>query len=110
MDSASGVIMESSIGDVQTDSSGSLVAVVRMDAVSAYVGILPLLQSFINESGTEAIMEGKYGEEYGGWGFYFVRLYLSATHDSSHSNDPMKILTALFLGSAGNRGKKTRWF
>ena len=38
---------------------------------------------------TEAIMEGKYGEHYGGWGFYFVRLYLSESHDSSHTDDPM---------------------
>jgi len=212
MDSASGVSVKSAIGDVLTDSSGSPVAVVRMDAARAYVGIPPLLQSFINESNTEAweevkhridyicanlnralarldeetgfgekvksetgagkklllkpnmvlpmvidpdthgagmallavsnwtvtaalmrwfhdwldisyhsmalgeasttmsatavnrtkslnsgrrvtteaIMEGKYGEDYGGWGFYFVRRYLSDTHAPLHSDDPMR--------------------
>ena len=212
MTSASGHLVNSSIGKATTDSSGSPVAVVRMDAANAYVGIPPLLQRFINESNveawaeirrkidytyenldhalarldeetgfaekvksevkagkkllfkpnmvlpvvidpethgagpgamavsnwtvtaalmrwfhdipgisyhcmsigeasttmtatavtrtkslggdakvtTEAIMEGKYGEHYGGWGFYFARLYLSESHDASHTDDPMR--------------------
>jgi len=64
MDSASGVSVKSAIGDVLTDSSGSPVAVVRMDAARAYVGIPPLLQSFINESNTEAWEEVKHRIDY----------------------------------------------
>ena len=38
----------------------------------------------------EAVIEGKWGTGYGGWGFYFVRKYLADTHASGHSDDPMK--------------------
>jgi len=37
----------------------------------------------------EAILEGKYGEDYGGWGFYFIRKYLAECHDKSHKDDPL---------------------
>jgi len=39
---------------------------------------------------TQAVLEGKWGAYYGGWGFYFVRRYLADTHASDHSDDPMK--------------------
>ena len=39
---------------------------------------------------TEAIIEGKSGDFYGGWGFYFARKYLSENHLPSHNDDPMK--------------------
>ncbi len=38
---------------------------------------------------TQAIMEGKCGENYGGWGFYFTRKYLTDCHDTNHTDDPM---------------------
>jgi hypothetical protein len=38
----------------------------------------------------EAVFEGKSGDFYGGWGFYFIRRYLSARHPSTHTDDPMK--------------------
>lgn len=38
---------------------------------------------------TKAIMEGKCGENYGGWGFYFARKYLAECHDPNHADDPM---------------------
>ncbi len=38
---------------------------------------------------TEAVIEGRSGNFYGGWGFYFVRKYLAETHSSSHKDDPM---------------------
>ncbi len=38
---------------------------------------------------TEALMEGRSGDFYGGWGFYFVRRYLAENHDPGHSDDPM---------------------
>jgi len=38
---------------------------------------------------TEATIEGKSGDFYGGWGFYFVRRYLADSHDPGHTDDPM---------------------
>ncbi len=38
----------------------------------------------------EAVIEGKAGGFYGGWGFYFVRKYLAQRHDPSHKDDPMQ--------------------
>src|SRR4030042_1299423 len=38
---------------------------------------------------TEALLEGKWGNFYGGWGFYFVRKYLEETHLPGHSDNPM---------------------
>lgn len=37
----------------------------------------------------QAVMEGKCGDNYGGWGFYFARRYLAACHDPGHTDDPM---------------------
>ncbi len=52
------------------------------------------LFSMLNPSGTpvttEAVIEGKAAEFYGGWGFYFARKYLAQSHNPSHSDDPMK--------------------
>ena len=38
---------------------------------------------------TEAIYEGRSGDFYGGWGFYFVRKYLAVHHPATHTDDPM---------------------
>lgn len=38
----------------------------------------------------EAVMEGKSGDFYGGWGFYFVRKYLADTLEPGAMDDPMK--------------------
>lgn len=38
----------------------------------------------------EAVMEGKSGDFYGGWGFYFARKYLADTLESGAVDDPMK--------------------
>ncbi|MCL5018938.1 MAG: DUF362 domain-containing protein [Patescibacteria group bacterium] len=38
----------------------------------------------------ETVLEGKSGDFYGGWGFYFARKYLADTHTSGHTDDPMK--------------------
>ena len=38
---------------------------------------------------TQAVIEGKCGEHYGGWGFYFVRKYLAESHQYGHRDDPM---------------------
>jgi hypothetical protein len=39
---------------------------------------------------TEAILEGRSGDFYGGWGFSFVRRYLSERHSASHTDDPLR--------------------
>jgi hypothetical protein len=39
---------------------------------------------------TEAVFEGRSGDFYGGWGFFFVRRYLSERHPTSHKDDPMQ--------------------
>ena len=39
---------------------------------------------------TEAIIEGRSGDFYGGWGFFFVRRYLSDRHPASHTDDPLR--------------------
>ncbi len=38
---------------------------------------------------SEALIEGKSGDFYGGWGFYFARKYLAESQDAGHSDDPM---------------------
>lgn len=58
---------------------------------------------------TEAVFEGRSGDFYGGWGFYFVRRYLSESHPAGHTDDPLKgfedSVAGAFLppGRAGNR-------
>ena len=39
---------------------------------------------------SEAVFEGRCGDFYGGWGFYFVRRYLREHHSESHTDNPMK--------------------
>jgi len=39
---------------------------------------------------TEAIIEGRSGDFYGGWGFCFVRRYLAEASDASLGDDPMQ--------------------
>lgn len=38
---------------------------------------------------SEAVFEGRCGDFYGGWGFYFVRKYLKEHHHPSHTDDPI---------------------
>jgi hypothetical protein len=38
---------------------------------------------------TEAVIEGRSGGFHGGWGFFFVRKYLSDRHPAAHIDDPM---------------------
>lgn len=58
---------------------------------------------------SEAVFEGRCGNFYGGWGFYFVRQYLEEHHPSSHTDDPMNgyenSISGRYLspGKAGNR-------
>jgi len=39
---------------------------------------------------TEAVIEGRVDDFYGGWGFYFARKYLAESHPAGHTDDPMR--------------------
>ena len=58
---------------------------------------------------SEAIFEGRSGDFYGGWGFYFVRQYLKEHHPASHTDDPLNGYEDSVVGNyfppgkAGNR-------
>jgi hypothetical protein len=39
---------------------------------------------------TEAVLEGRSADFYGGWGFFFVRRYLAEHHPLFHKDDPMQ--------------------
>jgi hypothetical protein len=58
---------------------------------------------------TQAIFEGRSGDFYGGYGFYFVRKYLAECHPTGHQDNPMngyeESITGKYLppGRAGNR-------
>ncbi|MBC8477086.1 MAG: DUF362 domain-containing protein [Dehalococcoidia bacterium] len=59
-------------------------------SATSAVGVLFSLQYNEGKSiTTEAVIEGRSGDFYGGWGFYFVRRYLAESHDVSHADDPM---------------------
>lgn len=58
-------------------------------AMGAAAGFYSMLNPEAGPVTTEAVMEGKAGDFYGGWGFYFVRKYLAESHQASHSDDPM---------------------
>ena len=47
---------------------------------------------------TEAVMEGRSDDFYGGWGFYFVRKYLVEVSGSSNGDDPMQGLEESMAG------------
>ena len=50
--------------------------------------------SMVNQNGQtitpEAVIEGRSGDFYGGWGFYFARKYLAESLEPNSSDDPMK--------------------
>jgi hypothetical protein len=58
---------------------------------------------------TEAVFEGRSGDFYGGYGFYFARKYLAECHPDSHKDNPMngyeESIAGKYIppGRAGNR-------
>ena len=78
-------------------------------AISGTAGAYSLHYNGGKKIPTEAVIEGKCGDFYGGWGFYFVRRYLSETHEASHKDNPMngyeESVSGEYLppGRAGNR-------
>ena len=47
---------------------------------------------------TEAVIEGRSDDFYGGWGFYFVRKYLAECSEGSNGDDPMQGLEESMAG------------
>ena len=76
---------------------------------SVYAGLYNKSLDLERTITTEALIEGRSGDFYGGWGFYFVRRYLAETHQPSHDDDPMngyeESVSGTYLppGRAGNR-------
>jgi hypothetical protein len=58
--------------------------------MSAVAGAYSLMRKGKGVVTTQAVMEGRCGDFYGGWGFYFARLYLAETHARGHNDDPMR--------------------
>ena len=56
---------------------------------SVVAGMFTRMQDDKREITTQAVIEGKSGDFYGGWGFYFIRRYLADSHPSDHTDDPM---------------------
>jgi len=73
--------------------------------VSAVAGTVTQLMGGTNVVTSQAIMEGKYGDNYGGWGFYFTRKYLADTHDPGHTDDPMSGYEESLAGACIPPGK-----
>ncbi|MBI4766996.1 MAG: DUF362 domain-containing protein, partial [Deltaproteobacteria bacterium] len=60
---------------------------------------------------TEAVIEGRSGHFYGGWGFYFARKYLSGCPRTDPADDPMKGYEASVAGThtpPGQTGQELR--
>ncbi len=58
-----------------------------MNAAAGYYSIINPQRRLIT---TEAVIEGKIGEFYCGWGFYFARRYLAESLGPNRFDDPMK--------------------
>ena len=59
-------------------------------ALNAVASICSKLNPDEKEITTEAVIEGKSGDFIGGWGFYFVRKYLSESLKEGESEDPFR--------------------
>ena len=67
--------------------------------MSAAAGALSLMNPEGKAITTEAVIEGRSGNFYGGWGFYFVRKYLAGCPGTDPKDDPMRGFDASTAGS-----------
>ena len=58
-------------------------------ATSAFAGYFSSISKDGRRITTEAVIEGRSGDFFGGWGFYFARKYLTETHAKDHDDNPM---------------------
>jgi len=67
-------------------------------SMSASAGLFSMINPEGKTITTEAVIEGRSGEFYGGWGFYFVRKYLAECAGSGPGDDPMQGFEASVAG------------
>ena len=78
-------------------------------ALSTTAGFFNLAYRPSREVTTEAVIEGRSEDFFGGWGFYFVRTYLADTHPQEHRDSPMngyeESVSGMYMppGRAGDR-------
>jgi len=58
--------------------------------MSAAAGLFSMTNPEGKKITTEAVIEGRSGNFYGGWGFYFVRKYLAECPGTDQEDDPMQ--------------------
>ncbi|MEW6185686.1 MAG: DUF362 domain-containing protein [Thermodesulfobacteriota bacterium] len=68
-------------------------------ALSAMAGLFSMINPEGKKISTEAVIEGRSENFYGGWGFYFVRKYLSELAGTGEDDDPMQGYEASVSGS-----------
>jgi hypothetical protein len=73
--------------------------------LSASAGMFTMINPEGKTITTEAVIEGKSGDFYGGWGFYFVRKYLAECAGLDGEDNPMKGFEASVAGSFIPPGK-----
>jgi len=76
-------------------------------SVTPVAGAYTLAQAGKQVVTPEAVIEGKWQNGYGGWGFYFVRRYLADAHPSDHRDDPMKGYEESIRGACVPPGRAT---
>ena len=59
-------------------------------SVTALANLYSIINPEAKRITPEALMEGRSGDFYGGWGFYFVRRYLAGSMNPATGDDPMK--------------------
>jgi hypothetical protein len=68
-------------------------------AMSAMAGLFSMINPEGKKITTEAVIEGRSGNFYGGWGFYFARKYLAECPGISPDDDPMQGFESSEAGS-----------
>ncbi len=74
-------------------------------AMAASAGRFSMINPESKTITTEAVIEGRSGHFYGGWGFYFVRKYLSECPRTDPSDDPMRGFEASVAGTYSPPGQ-----
>jgi hypothetical protein len=68
-------------------------------AMAASAGMFSMTNPEGKTITTEAVIEGRSGNFYGGWGFYFARKYLSECPGTTPADDPMQGFEASVAGT-----------
>jgi len=74
-------------------------------SISAVAGMFSMMNSAGQKVTPEAVIEGRCGDFYGGWGFYFARKYLAECPGTDPRDDPMQGFEASVAGSYAPPGE-----